>query len=250
MSWNFDPEIEAGCGPFETQPQERDVSLVDLFGFLAERVRDLLFDSLETAVVDVRQQPQCEHVLSLARVLVDGEALLLHRNLDYPIRLRGKLGERLVPGGPDVGIRVRGPGILEQNYGVAREGAESVAAEKDLLVEGDDEVGFVAPVGDGSSAKADAIAARSLGHSRGWLDLGGDDLHRPDPVPHLGGDCSEDLAAFLRPLSGVGDYFYSMLRPIEDGRCSAKFDRQGDSGHWRIRLFSGEERILQFLPTE
>src|SRR5450756_1513345 len=125
-----------------------------------------------------------------------------------------------------------------------------MAAEEDLLVEGDDEVGFVAPIGDGLGAKADAIAARSLGHSRGWLDLGRDDLHRPDPVPHLGGDCSEDLAAFLRPLSGVGDYFYSMLRPLEDGRCGAKLDRQGDGSHWRIRLFFGRGADIGILTGQ
>ena len=78
-----------------------------------------------------------------------------------------------------------------------------MAAEEDLLVESDDEVGFVAPVGDRAGPEPDAIAARSLRRARWWLDLGGYDLHRPDPVPHFRGDCSEDLAAFLRALSGV-----------------------------------------------
>ena len=48
-----------------------------------------------------------------------------------------------------------------------------------------------------------------------FMANGGYDLHRPDPVAHFGRDRSEDLAAFLRTFSSVGDYFYSMLRPLQ-----------------------------------
>ena len=109
--------------------------------------------------------------LPLLRIVVDGEALLFHRNFDYAVRARGELGECLVPRSSDLGIGACRPGILEQNGRIRGDRSEAVTPKQNLLVEGDDQVGFVAPVGDRSGADSYAIAARAFGGPRRGLDF-------------------------------------------------------------------------------
>jgi hypothetical protein len=45
----------------------------------------------------------------------------------------------------------------------------------------------------------------ALSRTRRRLDFSRDDLHGPDTVAHLAADEAEELAAFLRALTGVAD---------------------------------------------
>ena len=81
--------------------------------------------------------------------------------------------------------------------------SEAMSREQHLLVEGHDELGLVSPIRDLIPPEADQIAARAGGCTRRGLDLGGDDLHRPDAIAHLRQYGGEDLAAFLRPFARV-----------------------------------------------
>ena len=112
-----------------------------------------------------------------------------------------------------------------------RQRAEAVARQQHLLVEGEGQVGRVAPVGDRALADADAVAACALGHPGRRLDLGRDDLHRPDAVAHLGGDGAEDLPALLGAFARVGDDLDGVLgQPRRDGARRAR-GRGGGGGH-------------------
>ncbi len=83
--------------------------------------------------------------------------------------------------------------------------------QQDLLVEGDADVRPVAPVRDLVRPDPDPVPARARGNAGRRLDLGRDDLDRPDPVAHLRAHGPEDLAALLRALAGIGHDFHGML---------------------------------------
>jgi hypothetical protein len=197
---------------------QRDVPQINVFRLLAEGVGDLVFYSLEVSIVDVSEKPEGEHVLALARVLIDGEALLLHRDFDDAVVARPELDEGLLPGALNVRIRVRRPKILDENDRVVGQRAEPMPRQQHLFVERDDQLHLIAPVRDGARPDADAIAARPFRGSRRRLDLGGDDLHRPDAVAHLGRHRAEDLAALLCAFAGIGDDFERVLRETQNGR--------------------------------
>ena len=98
-------------------------------------------------------------------------------------------------------------------------------SQQHLLIEGDHEVGGVAPIGDRPLADADPVAAGPLGDP-GWrLDFGRDDLDGPDAVAHLGADRAEDLATLLGALSGVRNDLDGVLRQALGARLG-----RGDGG--------------------
>src|SRR5688500_2905766 len=93
-----------------------------------------------------------------------------------------------------------------------------MSTEEDLFVEGEDEVRFVAPVAHRTRAEADPVAAGPFGDPGRGLDLGGDDLDRPDAIPHLRRNGPEDLAALLRAFARVGNDLHRVLAYSADVR--------------------------------
>ena len=80
------------------------------------------------------------------------------------------------------------------------------------------EGGLVAPVRDGARPDAHSDAAAARRRAGGRLDLGRDDLDRPDAVSHLRGHGAEDLAALLRALARVGHDLDRVLADAERAR--------------------------------
>jgi hypothetical protein len=109
---------------------------------------------------------------------------------------------------------VLAPDALQQDRGAGFQLAGAHAAEQHLLVEGHHEVGLVAAVGDAAGAHADADAAGAGHAARRRLDLGGDDLHRPDAVAAARGDGGQRLAAALRALAGIADHLDDVLGQV------------------------------------
>ena len=135
-----------------------------------------------------------------------------------------ELSTRLDVGRDDRRIAVLAPHALEQDRRAGLQLAGAHAAEQHLLVERDHEIGLVAAVGDALRADADADAARAGDAARRRLDLGRDDLDRPDAVAHSRGDRAERLAAALRALAGVADDLDDVLRRIAVSRGSCLGD--------------------------
>ena len=128
---------------------------------------------------------------------------------DQPLRL--KVGERFLVLLANFSVGVLGPHVLQQYDRAFPVGVIRDAGVEHLLVEGDDDIGFVAHVGHVLRSHADADAAGTLTFSRGWLDFGWNDLNGPDAVAHLAAHQSQDLAAFLCAFAGIADNFDDML---------------------------------------
>ena len=127
---------------------------------------------------------------------------LLQRDLDHAEAAPRASFDRLDVRRDDRRVAVLAPHALEQDRRAGLEFARVHAAEQHLLVERDDEVGLVAAVGDALGADADADAAGAGHAARRRLDLGRDDLDRPDAVAAARGDrrrATGRSAARLRP---------------------------------------------------
>ena len=159
--------------------------------------------------------------LPRARVVHQLAAALLQRQLDHLVAVAAQRLHRARVGLHDRRVAVAAPHVLEQDDGARFELARLHAAEQHLLVEGDHEVGLVAAVGDGLRADADADAAGAGHAARRRLDLGRDDLDRPDAVAHARGDRRQRLAAALRALARVADDLDDVL---------GQFDRRAGGG--------------------
>jgi hypothetical protein len=174
------------------------------------------FPFIEVAAVDLGEQTEGEHVLPEPRILHDLETDLVHRDFDDPVVRGRELVHGRSPLVLDLLVVMVRPHVLEQNQRVVFQGAQTVAVKKHLLVEGHHEIGAVPPVGDRLAAHPDPDAARARRIARGRLYLRGDDLHRPDPVPRLGGNGPEDLATPLRAFTRIGDDLDRVGAQFED----------------------------------
>jgi hypothetical protein len=230
-------EVEIGLAPGRAGVVQRDVAGDDLGVLLAEDARDLFARQRRVEPVQVAEDAEHEHVLALARVADELLAALLERHLVHlePVAAQGSDG-RLVRR-DDARVAVARPHALEQDRRARLELVRLHPTDEHLLVEGDDELGLVAAVAHGRRADADADAAGAGDAARRWLDLGRDDLGRPDAVAHPRGDRAERLAAALRALARVADDLDDRLgdrSPCSPGPDGGRFEGRGvvhdDSG--------------------
>ncbi len=103
------------------------------------------------------------------------------------------------------------PRRLEQDRRVGLELARADTAQQHLLVERDDEIGVIATVRDRAGPNANADSGGPGDAARRRLDLGRDNLDRPDAVAAAGGDRAQRLAAALRTLARVADHLDDVL---------------------------------------
>jgi hypothetical protein len=171
-------------------------------------VGDLGFHELHIEVVDPGEQAQREHVLATLRIVDDGQALLFHGNFDDAVAGRRELLHRRLPFRANRLVPVLFPHVLEQYDRVRLERVQAVPGQQHLLVESDDQIGSVAPVGHRFGADPNAVAAGPGRKPRRRLDLGRDDLDRPHAVAHLRAHGAEDLSALLGAFAGVRDDLY------------------------------------------
>ncbi len=80
-----------------------------------------------------------------------------------------------------------------------------------LIIECHRQLGFVTPIGNLVCSKTNDVAG-GAGHGvMGWFDFGGDDLHGPDTITHLGTGQAKNLGAFLGTFSRIRDNLNGVL---------------------------------------
>jgi hypothetical protein len=178
---------------------------------LFEDLRDLVLGRVGIATINPAEHPEHEHVLALARVGYDFEALFLDRQFMHDQSLRFEIGESLLILIANSLLGVFGPHALQQNDRAFLVGAVIDTGIEHLFVECDDHIGLIAHVGHVFRSHSNAYAAGALAFARGRLNFGRYDLYRPDTVAHLAAHQSQDLTAFLRAFAGIADDFDDML---------------------------------------
>jgi len=103
------------------------------------------------------------------------------------------------------------PHAFEQDDAARLQFAFAHAAEQYLLVERDDQVGFVAAVVDARRTDANAIAARAGPAACGRANLGRDALDRPSALTGTRRYRAELLPATLLVFTRVADHFDDVL---------------------------------------
>ncbi len=202
----------------------------------------LLERLLHPEAEDLGEHPDDEHVLADARVGHHFEAGRFHGELDHVEALSAELGHRGRVLLAHLFLRVLGPLALEQHDGAGPEGGVGDPSVEHLLVEGDHQVGALAAVGDLVAAEAHPDARGAGAGSGGRLDLGRNDLDRPDAVAQLGADGAEGLAGLLGAFAGVGDDLDDAL--LHDGaRPRGGLD---GSGEWKGGFVGRGHRISSF----
>ena len=212
-------EAEIGFGPGIAGFHQFDIGVDDGSALVVENEGNLLARHLRLEAVDVAEQAEHEHVLAALGIGHQAQAFLFHRNfINLAARCQKVFMGSLI-GLDDRRIPVVAPFVFQQNDAALFKFSFAYPAHQDLFVEGDDEVGLVAAVGDVFGADADAVSAGPFDAARGGLDFGRNDFDRPDAVAFAGGDGGEGLAAFLRPFSGIADYFDDMFVQRSDILC-------------------------------
>jgi hypothetical protein len=204
-------DVEVVLSPGEPGVEQALVGLDDLAVLLLQREGHLLAPQLDIEAVDAAQHAQHEHVLALAGVGHELQALALQRDLDDAVPVLPQAAEGLGIHGADAGVAVLAPHALQQDDAAALQLTAADAPEQDLFVEGNHQVSLVAAVVDGFRSEPDAVAAGTGDAACRRLDLGRNDLDRPDAVAHPGGDRAQRLAAALCALAGVADDLHDVL---------------------------------------
>jgi hypothetical protein len=214
-----------------------------------EEQAHLVKDRLEVAREQRAQHPDDPHVLSALRGLGGLAGLLLDGDLPHVVAPLEEVLEGLGVGLLDLRVGARPPLAVDEEDRPGSQRPLIDAAVEHLLVEGDDDVGLVAHVGHRLVPEADADSAGPLAGARRRLDLRGDDLHRPDPVPHLGADRSEQLARRLRTLARVADDLDDLLADALHGGVRVGLRRPAGGGDriWRGRSWVPHGRFVSLL---
>ena len=183
----------------------------DGVGLLREDESDLVPSRLQIQAVDVAQHAQNEHVLAALGIGDMLQALAFHGDFVdlVPVRHEFVTGPGVRSG--DLRVLVGSPFVLQENDAAGLEFVIQDATQQHLLVEGDDQVGLVTPIGNAMGCQANAVAAGAGDAPRRWLNFCGDDLGGPNPVSHPRRDGPERLATPLRPLAGIADDLDDML---------------------------------------
>jgi hypothetical protein len=162
------------------------------------------------------------HSMPSTSIRHETHALVLHRNFVKLVAAGGQLLDDLRVGLRDRRVGIVAPSALQENGAARLEFVGAHAAQQDLLVEGDDEIGLVTAVHDAAGRQPDAIAAGAGDAAGRRLNFGGNDLDGPYAEAHPRGDRCERLAAALRPLARITDDLDNMLsdglRQIGAGR--------------------------------
>jgi hypothetical protein len=177
-------QVEVFLGPVAPGVEQFDIGVDDLLVLLGEDEAHLIPRHPGVEGVDAAQHAQREHVLAAPRVGHIFHALRFHRDLIEPIpRGPDLLAHPRVFGGDGL-VPVVAPHAFQQNDAARLDLARAHAAEQNLFIEGDHQIGFVTAIGDPMRGQADTIAAGPGDAARRRLDFGGDDLDGPDAVPH------------------------------------------------------------------
>ena len=161
------------------------LSVMTFASFLPKMKRDLFAGQVHVEAVEVAEHAQHEHVLALARVCDERAALLLHRHFVDAGSPRPAADRASATYCSTIfASSCSRPDALEQDRAARLQFAGVDASQQHLLVERDREVGFVAAIGDLLRTDADAVAAGAGDAARRRLDLGRDDLDRPDAIAH------------------------------------------------------------------
>ncbi len=210
-------EVEIRLAPGVPRLEQLHVGVDDRAVLLAEGERDLVPPELQVEAVDAAEHAQHEHVLAAPRIGHQGTALALQRQLDHAVAALDERVDGFVEGLHDRRIAAVPPDVFQEDRGAGLQFAGAHAAQEHLLVEGHDEVGFIAAVGHFLRADADADAAGARHAARRRLDLGRNDLHGPDAVAAARGDAGERLAAALRAFAGIADHLDDVLGEVLRG---------------------------------
>ena len=227
-------EVQRALGPVEAGLHEAHVGLDDLARPSCRRCSAICARaSVEVEAVDAAQRAEHEHVLAAPRVGHQRAALAFQRHFDDAIAVGEQRLHRLEVRGDDLRVLVLAPDALEHDRRAGLQLAGAHASEQHLLVEGHHQVGLVAAVGDAAGADADADAAGPGHAARRRLDLGRDDLDRPDAVAAARGDGGEALAAALRAFAGIADDLDDVLGQVPGRLRCWRGSRAGRAGRCR-----------------
>ena len=145
---NAEAEVEIGLAPLVAGFEQLDIGIDDALRLLAESQRNLVASHLQFETVEVTEHAQGKHVLAAFRVGVEQLALLLHRELDYPMTGGKQPVMRLDIGHRDIQIRMFAPHTFEKNDTARLQFASTHATEQYLLVESHHQIRLVAAIGD------------------------------------------------------------------------------------------------------
>ena len=183
-------EVEVRLAPGEAGLEQLHVGRDDLLVLLAEDARDLVARELHVEAVDAAQHAEHEHVLAAARVGHQRAALALERDLDRRgSRLRCSDFTRLDVRRDDLSdpcARATCSRAGSSRRASARRRARGPSSTCSLNAT--TRSVSSPPLVTALRADADPDAARAGDAARRRLDLGRDDLDRPDAVAAARGD--------------------------------------------------------------